>query len=84
MNACPATFPAMRVACRVACALLLASLPAARPVAAQETPTEREAARDVLQQMSALQKSLDIPGLVTKLTGANPARDAVVASREGS
>ncbi len=48
-------------------------------VSAQETPTEREAAKDVLQKMSVLQKSLDVPALVTKLTGPNPARDQVVA-----
>jgi len=29
--------------------------------------------------MAALEQSLDVPGLVAKLTGANPARDAVVA-----
>ena len=44
---------------------------------AQETPTEKEAARDVLAKMAALEQSLDVPGLVTKLTGANPARDGV-------
>jgi len=48
-------------------------------VSAQETPTEREAAKEVLQKMSVLQKSLDVPALVTKLTGPNAARDAVVA-----
>jgi amidohydrolase len=58
----------------VATALLL---PAA--ALAQETPTEREAARDVLEKMGALQKSLDVPALVARLTGSNPARDAVTA-----
>src|SRR6185436_12553174 len=48
-------------------------------VAAQETPTEREAARDVLAKMAALEQSLDIPALVTKLTGPNAERDQVVA-----
>ena len=46
---------------------------------AQETPTEREAARDVLSKMDALEKSLHIPALVARLTAANPARDQVVA-----
>ncbi len=46
---------------------------------AQETPTEREAARDVLKKMGDLETSLDVPGLVAKLTGPNPARDAVTA-----
>jgi amidohydrolase len=47
--------------------------------AAQDTPTEREAASDVLKKMAALEQSLDVPGLVAKLTGANDARDRVVA-----
>jgi amidohydrolase len=46
---------------------------------AQETPTEREAARDVLKKMGDLETSLDVPGLVAKLTGSNPARDVVTA-----
>ena len=29
---------------------------------AQETPTERDAAHDVLRKMADLEKSLDIPG----------------------
>ena len=52
---------------------------AALPARAQETPTEREAARGVLQQMAQLEQSLDVPALVARLTGANAARDAVVA-----
>ncbi len=52
---------------------------AAWPLLAQETPTEREAAHDVLHKMAALEKSLDIPATVTRLTAANPARDQVVA-----
>ena len=57
-----------------AVALLLAA-----PLQAQETPTEREAAREVVQKMNALQKSLDVPALVAKLTAPNPARDQAVA-----
>jgi len=49
------------------------------PLLAQETPTEREAAREVLRKMDALEKSLDIPGTVTRLTATNPAREQVVA-----
>ena len=48
------------------------------PLSAQETPTEREAARDVLKKMAVLQTSLGVPGLVAKLTGPNSARDAVI------
>ncbi|MDE3154069.1 MAG: peptidase dimerization domain-containing protein [Acidobacteriota bacterium] len=54
-------------------------LAAAGPARAQETDTERQAARDVLQKMAALEKSLDVPGIVNKLTAADPGRDAVVA-----
>lgn len=52
---------------------------AAAPLAAQETPTEREAARDVLKKMATLEQSIDAPGFVARLTAANPTRDAVVA-----
>ncbi len=48
-------------------------------LASQETPTEREAARDVLRKMAALEQSLDVPAMVAKLTGPNAARDAVTA-----
>ncbi|HSL22463.1 MAG TPA: peptidase dimerization domain-containing protein [Vicinamibacterales bacterium] len=46
---------------------------------AQETQTEREAAREVLAKMAALERSLDVPALVAKLTAADAARDAVAA-----
>ena len=46
---------------------------------AQETPTEREAAKDVVRKIGELEKSLDVPSWVTKLTGADAQRDAVVA-----
>ena len=59
--------------------MLLAAASAAH---AQDTPTERQAARDVLKKMEALQRSLDVPGLVAKLTGANEARDRVVTRTE--
>ncbi len=60
----------------VAVLLVLAAPASAR---AQETPTEREAARAVVQKQMDLQRSLNIDAVVTKLTGANPARDAVAA-----
>ena len=59
-------------------ALSIAAL-AAAPLAAQETPTEREAARDVITKMNALESSLDIPAWVSKLTAPNSARDQVAA-----
>lgn len=58
---------------------LLLCLAAVAPLAAQETPTEREAARDVLRKMAVLEQSIDAPAFVNRLTAANPARDAVVA-----
>jgi amidohydrolase len=59
-------------------AVLFLLLPAV--ASAQETPTERDAARDVLKKMAALEQSLDVPGWVAKLAGtSNPARDQVVA-----
>src|SRR5262245_10491827 len=72
---------ARRSGSRTATGLLVAGLAvSAVPAAlAQETPTEREAAREVVQKMTALQKSLEVPALVERLTGPNPARDAVTA-----
>ncbi|SPE33566.1 Peptidase dimerization domain protein [Candidatus Sulfopaludibacter sp. SbA6] len=46
---------------------------------AQETPTERDAARDVLKKMGELEKSVDVSGWVARLSAANPARDQVTA-----
>ncbi|HEY2016470.1 MAG TPA: peptidase dimerization domain-containing protein, partial [Bryobacteraceae bacterium] len=58
---------------------VLAALLCSAALLAQETPTEREAARDVLKKMTDLQKSLDIPGWVSRLSASNPARDQVTA-----
>src|SRR5260370_16652725 len=48
-------------------------------LAAQETPTERAAARDVVQKLDSLERALDLPALVARLTGPNAARDRVAA-----
>ena len=48
-------------------------------VSAQETPTERDAARSVVQKLDQLERSLDVTALVTRLTGPSAARDAVAA-----
>lgn len=48
------------------------------PLFAQDTQTEKEAAHDVLRQMGELEKTLDIPGLVAKLTAPDSGRDQVV------
>src|SRR2546430_4994808 len=47
--------------------------------AAQDTQTEKEAARDVMKKMAALEQSLDVPAIVARLTGPNAERDQVVA-----
>jgi amidohydrolase len=60
----------------VLCALIVVPTTTAL---AQETPTERQAAREVLQKLDALERSLDVPALVARLTGANAERDRVVA-----
>jgi amidohydrolase len=49
------------------------------PAGAQETPTERDAAREVLKKMEALEQSLDVPAIVAKLTAPNADRDQVIA-----
>jgi amidohydrolase len=68
--------PMPQLTCAVIFFVLLA-LPAS--VFAQDTPTERDAARDVLKKMAALEQSLDVPGLVSRLTGPNAERDRVIA-----
>src|SRR5690242_4936277 len=62
----------------VATAVVL--LVAARDARAQETPTEKTAAADVIRRMNELERSLALPPLVTRLSGARDARrDAVIA-----
>ncbi|MEW5917459.1 MAG: peptidase dimerization domain-containing protein, partial [Gemmatimonadota bacterium] len=46
---------------------------------AQETPTQREAARDVVTKMAALHREIDAASWASKLTTPNAARDAVAA-----
>ena len=58
---------------------LLLALCLAPALYAQETPTERSAASDVVKRMATLQQTLDVPSLVTRLTGANSIRDAIAA-----
>ena len=60
---------------------ILTFMVALLPVAAfaQDTQTEKEAARDVLKKMAALEQSLDVPGLVARLTAPNADRDQIVA-----
>ncbi len=58
----------------LACAALFVAA-----VFAQETPTERDAAKDVLRKMATLEKSLDVPGWVERLSASNAERDQVTA-----
>ena len=46
---------------------------------AQETPTERDAARSVVHQLDSLERSLNLTAMVARLTGPNAPRDAVAA-----
>ncbi|MFN8571048.1 MAG: amidohydrolase [Gemmatimonadaceae bacterium] len=46
---------------------------------AQDTPTERAAAADVVRKMADMQRSLAVPTLVARLAAPNPARDQVAA-----
>jgi hypothetical protein len=47
--------------------LLLLAVPGT--LLAQETETEKQAAREVLAKMAALEQSLDVPAMVSRLTG---------------
>ncbi len=62
---------------RVVAALILVALPAS--ALAQDTQTEKEAARDVLKKMAALEQALDVPAIVARLTGPSADRDRVAA-----
>ena len=52
---------------------------AATSAIAQDTDTEKAVARDIIARMTTLQQTLNIPAIVTQLTGPNAARDAVAA-----
>jgi amidohydrolase len=60
-----------------ACVLL--ALAFAAPCLGQETPTEREAARDVVKQINALSQSLGVQAMVGKLSAPDKGRDEVIA-----
>jgi len=52
---------------------------AAAAAFAQDTPTEKEAAKDVLRKLGDLEKSLNVPGWISRFSAPNAARDSVVA-----
>ena len=66
-----------RLRSAVVAALVLVAIPTV--LAAQETDTERAAARDVVHTLDSLEQSLHIPAMVARLTGPDAARDAVTA-----
>src|SRR5207237_4180366 len=68
----------MRAALPLATLVVSALIRPATAVA-QETPTERTAAADVIRRVNDLERSLALPQLVARLTGKDPRRDAVVA-----
>ena len=72
-------FESLGRCCSAARSLLLLAFVIAPGLSAQETPTERAAAPDVVKKMTAMQKTLDVPLLVTRLMAANPVRDAIAA-----
>ena len=58
---------------------LIATFLLATTAFAQETPTERQAAGDVLVKMSDLERALDVRTIVERLTVVNAQRDQAVA-----
>ncbi|MEO6445979.1 MAG: peptidase dimerization domain-containing protein [Gemmatimonadaceae bacterium] len=78
---CPATHRAALVPAALLRAALAVSLLVAAPaLLAQETPTQRAAASDVVRRLAELQRTTNAAALATRLTGApNARRDAVVA-----
>ena len=64
------------------CGMILygaAALVTASGVRAQETPTERDAARSVVKQINELSQTLGVQAMVGKLAGADKGRDEVIA-----
>jgi amidohydrolase len=56
-----------------------AALVAASACFAQETPTERDAARDVVKQISELSQTLGVQAMVAKLSATDKGREEVIA-----
>jgi len=61
----------------VLCGMMM--LTAASGCMAQETSTERDAAREVMKQIGELSQSLGVASMVAKLTAADKGRDEVIA-----
>ncbi len=67
----------MRLHRTIALAALLAS--SARPLFAQDTQTERVAAREVMQKLATLQRTVDVNGWATRLGAPDAVRDRITA-----
>ena len=78
---CPRCNASNRADVRFSATAALSTLLAitAAPVAAQDTPTERAAAADVLAKMAMLQRTVDVAGWTTRLSAADAVRDRVAA-----
>ncbi|MDZ7632027.1 MAG: hypothetical protein U5K74_11960 [Gemmatimonadaceae bacterium] len=60
--------------------LLSAALAAsARAALAQDTPTEREAAREVIAKLATLQRTVDVRGWTARLSTSDATRDRIAA-----
>ena len=46
---------------------------------AQQTTTERQAAREVIAKLESVERTIDVPGLVTRLAADDRDRDRIVA-----
>ena len=60
-------------------ALLVLGAVAAHVAHAQDTPTERTAARDVLAKLATLQRTVDVAGWTTRLSAPDAVRDRIAA-----
>ena len=60
-------------------ALLTLLVSTSLPLASQDTPTEREAARDVIAKMGTLQRSVDVDGWTARLSAPDAVRDRIAA-----
>lgn len=65
--------------CRRQLSIAVAVALLATPLAAQDTPTEREAAREVLQKLALLQRTVDVAGWTTRLSATDAVRDRIAA-----
>lgn len=59
--------------------VLCAAIAVASGASAQDTPTERQAARDIVRQIGEMSTTLGVPQMVAKLSGPDAGRDAVIA-----